>query len=249
MTTLAGQTAIVTGGAKRIGKAIALSLAEAGVDVLIHYGNSSDAAEETADLIRDFGVKAATVSADLCEPKNAAETIFSACESAFGRPSILVNSAAIFEAGTVQDSSPENWHRHQAINLEAPFALTQRFAKQVAEDHRGSIVNIIDWRSQVHPAGHLAYTISKTGLLALTRIAAQDLAPLIRVNGIAPGPMLPPPGKDAAYLEPVVEKLPLQRSGDPNDIAEAVLYLCRAEFVTGTLLHVDGGQQFTGGKA
>ena len=108
-------------------------------------------------------------------------------------------------------------------------------------------INIADWRAERHPNGNLAYTVSKSGLLALTRIAAQDLAPRVRVNAIAPGPMLPPPGKDYSAIEPVVRRLPLQRQGSPEDIAGAVRFLVESDFITGEMLHVDGGQQFTGG--
>lgn len=244
-----GQTAVVTGAAVRIGKSIAIELAREGCDVVVHYGTSGQEAEATAADIRSLGRQAVPVSADLANP-NAANTIFDAADSAgLKSPSILVNSAAIFDPGTLANTSSESWDQHLAINLTAPVMLMQRFAADLDDDTTGSIVNIVDWRSHVHPPGHLAYTVSKTGLLAVTRMTAQELAPRIRVNAIAPGPMLPPPGKDESYIEPVIKKLPLQRSGSPEDIAGAVVWLCDADFVTGTLIHVDGGQQFSGGKA
>ena len=246
---LNGQVAIVTGAAKRIGRSIALALGREGTDILVHYGTSADAARETVEDLQKLGVRAACVSADLSNPHAAAETIFSQCKTALRQPTILINSAAIFEPGTVRGTTTDNWSRHLGINLESPFALMQELANTTDSGNSASVVNIVDWRAHVNPPGHLAYTISKTGLLAMTRMAAQELAPNIRVNAIAPGPMLPPPGKDESYLGPVVEKLPLQRSGSPEDIAQAVVYLCKADFVTGTLIHVDGGQQFTGGKA
>ena len=108
-------------------------------------------------------------------------------------------------------------------------------------------MNIADWRAERHPAGHLAYTVSKSGLLALTRVAAQDLAPDVRVNAIAPGPILPPPGESESYLQDVVDALPMRRRGSPDDIAAAVVWLSQQDFITGEMLHVDGGQRFTGG--
>lgn len=244
---LDGQTAIVTGAAKRIGKSIALLLADQGCDVLVHYGNSEDAAEQTAEEIRSKGRRAAIVSADLSDSEAAATTVISACVEELGRPSVLVNSAAIFDSGSLANTDPSNWERHLAINLSAPFYLMKKFAEAMPEDGPGHVVNIVDWRAHEHPTGHLAYTVSKSGLLALTRMTAQELAPKIRVNAIAPGPMLPPPGKDESYMQPVIDKLPMNRSGSPEDIAKAVVYLSESDFVTGTLLHVDGGQQFTGG--
>ena len=243
---LSGSVAIVTGGAVRIGRSVALGLAEAGCNVLVHYGTSADEAEETAEAIRRTGQMAETVSADLADPAAAAETIIDGCKP-LGRPSLLVNSAAIFEGGSLSDTSSDNWDRHLAINLSAPFHLMQRFVADRDPNSPAHIVNIADWRAERHPNGHLAYTVSKSGLLALTRVAAQDLAPDVRVNAIAPGPMLPPPGKDEAYLTDVVAKLPMRRQGSPEDIARAVVWLSEQEFITGDMIHVDGGQQFVGG--
>lgn len=243
---LSGAIAIVTGGGVRIGRAIVLALADAGCNVLIHYGTSQAEAEDAADAVRATGQQAATVAADLRQPQAAAETVFDACRT-LGRPSLLVNSAAIFEAGPLTETNAEDWDRHLAVNLTAPFHLLRRFAEDRDPDWPGHVVNIADWRALRHPAGNLSYTVSKSGLLALTRVAAQDLAPHVRVNAIAPGPMLPPPGRDEDYLRPVVEKLPLKRQGSPEDIARAVVWLSRQDFITGEMLHVDGGQQFTGG--
>lgn len=247
--SLQGEIAVVTGGAKRIGRAISLALAKAGADVTIHYGSSVEDAEKTAAEVRRAGVRSTTVSADLAEPQSAADRIFEETVATLGAPTILINSAAIFAAGTVRNTTPADWERHLHINLQSPFSLLQRFVAELPADRSGSVVNIVDWRAHVHPPGHLAYTVSKTGLLAMSRMAAQELAPQIRVNAIAPGPMLPPPGQDDSYLKPVVDKLPMQRQGSPEDIARAVVYLCSEPFVTGTLLHVDGGQQFSGGMA
>lgn len=244
---LSGRVAIVTGAGKRIGRSIALTLADHGCDVLVHYGNSRTEAEQTAAEVRNRGVRAVTVSADLSDPALARTTIFEACGAELGQASVLVNCAAIFGEGHVDDTSSEDWGNHLSVNLTAPFELLQGFANQVGKDVVGQVVNIVDWRAHEHPAGHLAYTVSKSGLLALTRVAAQDLAPLIRVNAIAPGPILPPPGKDKEAIQPVIDKLPLKRMGDPADIANAVVWLAQSDFVTGTLIHVDGGQQFTGG--
>ena len=243
---LSGSVAIVTGAAVRIGRAVALALAEAGCNVLVHYGTSEDEAEATADDVRRTGQQAETVAADLARPAEAADAVFDACRR-LGRPSLLVNSAAIFEPGGAADTSDDNWDRHLAINLSAPFHLMRRFAEHRDPDEPAHVVNIADWRAERHPAGQLAYTVSKSGLLALTRVAAQDLAPHVRVNAIAPGPILPPPGMGPEAIAAVVEKLPLRRQGRPEEIAAAVVWLSEQDFITGEMLHVDGGQRFTGG--
>ena len=242
---LSGRLAIVTGGAVRIGRVIAVHLAGRGCDVVVHYHTSADEAERVAASVRETGRRAVTVSADLAGPTEATDRIFAAAAD-LGTPSLLVNSAAIFEKGTAEDTTDDSWDRHLAINLSAPFHLTRRFAK-AAGGAGGCVVNIADWRAERHPAGNLAYTVSKSGLFALTRVAAQDLAPRIRVNAIAPGPILPPPGMPESVLEPVIASLPMKRQGTPEEIARAVAYLAESEYVTGTMLHVDGGQQFTGG--
>lgn len=242
---LPGRVAVVTGGAVRIGRAVSLALSQAGMRLCLHYGTSEGAASQTARLIRDAGGDVVTVQADLSQPAQAARVIMQAAQTAFGQVDVLVNNAAIFEAGTLADLTQAQWDRHQAINLTAPTFLCREFARLSAEqgDRPGSIVNVVDWRALRPQPGHLAYTLSKAGLVALTQILAQELAPTIRVNAIAPGAILPPPGADARFEQRLSSVIPLRHTGSPADITAAVLYLLQADFVTGEILQVTGGQQ------
>ena len=241
---LAGRTAIVTGAAVRLGRAIALGLADAGADVLVHYGSHEEQAEEVADLIRATGRRAATVRADLADPLPAAEAIFAAA-SKFGGADVLVNNAAIFEPCAFEEVDAAHWDRHLAIDLKAPFFLAQRFAAQFRGD-AGSVVNVLCRRATRPEAEDLPYTAAKAGLLALTKGLALKLAPAIRVNGVAPGAMLPPTGRDDApdsWADRKAPEVPLKRVGGADPVARAVRYLCEAEFVTGEVIHVAGGEQ------
>lgn len=232
----------MTGGAVRIGREIALRLARLGMHIGLHYGHSHDAAEKSAAEIRQLGVHCLPVSADFNHPVPAAKAVFDAVQP-IGPASVLINSAAIFEPGTLAQTTPEQWQRHLDINLAAPLFLTQRFAEQLPAETHGVVINIVDWRG-THPIpGHTAYTIAKAGLVAQTQLLAQELGPRIRVNGIAPGAILPPPGMSAEEFARRGHRNPLQRNGDAAQIADAVEYLLRAEFVTGQILHVTGGEE------
>lgn len=239
---LHGTVAIVTGAAVRLGKAIALSLAEAGCDVCLHYHRSRDDAEETAIEIRARGARATTVCADLSSPRQAAANVFDAAAE-LGPVGILVNSAAIFGAGTLADTTDDAWERHFAINLTAPFHLCREFARRHVAGTPGQIVNIADWRATRPGTGHLAYTLTKSALVTLTRILALELAPDIQVNAVAPGAILPGVDSDAKAFERLAEQIPLRHTGSPRDVTDAVLYLLRADFVTGEVLHVTGGEE------
>lgn len=242
---LQNQVAIVTGGAVRIGRELSLALSRAGMRVCLHYGSSAAAAEQTAAEIRAAGGHVVTVQADLSHPVEAAEGIFAAALDAFGQADALVNCASVFEAGGLSDFSVDTWQRHQNINLAAPTFLCQQFAAALAKrpGAKGAIVNIADWRALRPQPGHLAYTLSKAGLVCLTQILAQELAPAIRVNAVAPGAILPPPSATADHESRIKSVIPLDRSGGPHDVAEAVLFLLRSDFVTGETIHVTGGQQ------
>ncbi|NJC89417.1 MAG: SDR family oxidoreductase [Desulfuromonas sp.] len=238
---LQGKVALITGGAVRIGRALALALAERGVRIALHYGRSADAAKETAAAIRAAGSDAAPLSADLAESGAAADLIDRALER-FGRLDILVNSAAIFLPGGVGDTSEGDWDRQFAINLKSPFFLAQAFARRHQPGSSGLIVNIADWRAFRPGPDYLAYTLTKAGIVAMTQSLAAAPAPRIRVNAIAPGAILPPPGKDDVYLQRLADRIPLRRSGSPDDLAKGLLYLAEADFVTGEVLFIDGGE-------
>ncbi len=250
---LRGQTAIVTGGAVRLGRDLALALAGEGANIVLHYCYSAAAAEQTAREIEEQGVGVQLVRANFENSETAAREVIEAAHLAFESVEILINSAAIFEAANLGETSGELWDRHFAINLKTPFFLAKEFANgfqqtEGEKDRRGHILNILDWRA-THPAAgisHLAYTLAKSGLAALTEALAVELGPKVQVNGIAPGAILPPPGKEEAYLQKLAEHNPLKRTGSPAEIARAAIYLLTADFITGEILHVNGGEHLPG---
>lgn len=238
---LSGRIALVTGGAIRLGRALSLGLAEQGVSVAFSYHSSHAAAQETLQALAERGAPGYAVRCDLSQP-GAPQQLIAQVVAELGRPDILINSAAIFEPGNWDTTTEESWERHFALNLRAPFFLSQAFAR-LDPQREAAIINIADWRGVRPGTDHMAYTLTKAGLVAMTRSLAQALAPSIRVNAIAPGMILPPPGKDASYLLSKSTGIPLQRIGDPQDIVRAMLYLLEADFVTGELLFVTGGEE------
>ena len=238
---LNGKVAIVTGGAVRLGKALALALAEQGARLVIHYGSSAGPAQETVTEIKAMGSDALAIQADLSQ-SGEAPSIVERAVAHFGQVDILVNSAAIFKPGNWDDTTEANWDRHFAINLKSPFFLSQAFAKHVGQERAGHIVNIADWRGVRPGTDHIAYTLTKAALIAMTKSLALALAPNIQVNAIAPGLILPPPGEDQSYLERKAGKIPAQRAGSPEEIAKALMFLLRSDFVTGDLIFVTGGE-------
>jgi pteridine reductase len=239
---LAGKVAVVTGGAVRIGRALALALADAGASVVIHYFHSEDEARATVDEISARGGRAKMVANNLAEPVSSARTIFQGAADAFGEVDILVNSAAIFDRGTLASTTEADWDRHFNINLKAPFFLCREFNARRTPGRPGNIVNVVDWRALRPVTGHLAYNLAKSALAMLTQILALELAPEVRVNAVAPGAILPPPGADANFMERLAQQIPLRRTGTTDDVTSAVLYLLRSEFITGEVLCVSGGQ-------
>jgi NAD(P)-dependent dehydrogenase (short-subunit alcohol dehydrogenase family) len=237
---LDGATALVTGGARRIGRAVALGLAAAGHDLVIHYGSSIDEAEGTAAAARDLGVDAVVVGADLTVDP---ESVFGGIGS-LAPVRVLVNSAAVFPEDTLLDIDRSGWESTMAINLVAPVLITQAFARQAWETG-GAVVNLTDWRTSRPYRDHFSYTVSKGGLDAFTLAAAEALAPRIRVNGIALGAILPPPGRDAAYLSDLAADIPLRRAGGVEPVVDAVLFLVRNDYVTGEIIRIDGGAHLT----
>jgi len=251
MLSLSGRVALVTGGAKRIGRAVALDLAKEGADLVIHYNRSVVEAERVADEVRGFGVRSAVVGADLAGAEKGAD-LFEQALKAFGTIDLLINSASIFEESTLADVTPEEIHRNIDINALAPLELCRRLAAHRKE--RGahveapaaSVVNFLDTRVLDYDRNHLAYHLSKRMLLSLTRITAAELAPEVRVNAVAPGLILPPPGKDESYLENLKDSNPLRSVGTVEQICAAVRFLVTNEFVTGQVIYVDGGRHMKG---
>lgn len=238
---LEGAGALVTGGAVRLGRSLSLALAGRGARVVVHHGSSTSAAAETVAQIEAEGGEAVTLQADLSDPDQAAALVGRAAD-VLGPIDVLVNSAAIFHAGGWQDTTLADWQRHLAINLTAPFLLSQAFAAQVGTSRSGHVVNVADWRGARPGSDHVAYTVTKAALLAMTRSMAQGLAPAVQVNAIAPGLILPPPERDEAYLTEMAATIPAARVGSPQDVARAMLFLLDSDFVTGDVLFVTGGQ-------
>ena len=239
---LKNKVALVTGGAVRLGKAIAVALAQRGADVAITYNSSAGPAEAVVAEIIATGCRAAAFQADFSRTSDMGRLVDEVL-ARFGHLDILVNSAAIFERGEWDTTTEENWDRHFAINLKAPFFLSQAFGRHVkAHGTRGHIVNIADWRGVRPGPDHMAYTLTKVGVVGMTNSLALALAPEIQVNAIAPGLILPPPGANETFVAHKAAELPLARSGSPVEIVKAVLYLVDSDFVTGELLYVTGGE-------
>ncbi len=240
---LEGKTALVTGGAVRVGRALALALAKAGCNIFIHYGRSAGPARQTQSEVMALGVDAHIYSADLADAR-ATQAIMAAATERFGRLDILVNSAAIFpEEDTFRDTDLELWDKLFNINLRAPFILCQDFAAQIPDAGQGKIVNVLDARVRQPAPDHFAYRLTKSALWQMTEMLAHELAPRITVNAVALGAILPPPGADESYLDDIAQtRVPLRRSGSAEIVAENVLHLLGQDFLTGVTIPIDGGE-------
>ncbi len=239
---LAGRTALVTGAAKRLGRATALALAARGADVVIHYGRSEAEAGTAAEEVRRLGRRAWTLSADLASPEQSAALVPRAIEQA-GSLDILVNCASQFPKASLRDFEPEELATNVQVNAMSPLILARAFAERT---DRGDVVNFLDSRITDYDREHVPYHLSKRMLFALTRMMALELAPGIKVNAVAPGLILPPPGEDQSYLERLATTNPLQRVGSAKGITDAVLFLVESDFVTGQVIYVDGGRHMKG---
>lgn len=230
----------MTGGGIRVGRAIALGLAGAGADVFIHYNRSAGPAEATAEVARALGVRSAIGSVDLSDPSTGGELVALA-EAALGTPSVLVNSASGFPADTVRDVTLDGWRRTIDLTLASPVFATQALAASLPEDLDGAVVNITDVRTHNPYREHFSYVVAKGGIDTFTRTAALQLAPRIRVNAVALGVILPPPGEGDDYASRLAAELPLDRVGGTEPVVAAVLSLLENDFVTGEIIRVDGG--------
>ncbi len=236
---LAGKTILITGAARRVGRLLAFACANAGADVIIHHGHSPTEAAQTRDEIESLGRRAWTLAADLGKPAEVSQLIFNARQ--LSPLYALVNSAAIFKPLSLRDTTLTDWDRHLAINLTAPFLLSQSFANQFPEDAEGRIVNILDWRALRPGADHFPYTISKAALAALTQSLAVALAPRIIVNGLALGAVLPPSGGQAS--PDVAGSVPLRRWSSEEEVQQALIFLLAGPaYITGEILQLDGGR-------
>lgn len=240
MSRLKGSVALVTGGARRVGQAIALALADRGVHVVIHYNAGAAEAEACATAVRQRGVEAALLPGDLTDTA-ACEALPMQAASAFGRLDIVVNSAAMMLRTPIGDVTADVWDAMFALNLRAPFFIAQAAAPLLRE-HGGSIVNIADLAAFETWPAYVPHGITKAGVVQMTRALARALAPEIRVNGVAPGAVLLPDDWNEDTAERLAATTPLRRLGSASDVAQAVVYLCDAPYVTGEVLIVDGGR-------
>jgi pteridine reductase len=231
--------ALVTGGAVRVGRAIALALGRVGYAVAIHYHSSGEAAERTLGELGAAGAEAFAARANLEDPM-AIDRLFDEVEDRWRRLDVLVNSAAIFPRAAPDDVTLDDWDRVIAINARAPF-LCARHANRLMGELGGSIVNLVDVAAFEAWPGFVPYAASKAALLNMTRSLARAWAPRVRVNAVAPGPVLLPEATSEAERQAAIRRTALRRVGTAEDVAEAVLYLIRAGFVTGEVLTVDGG--------
>ena len=237
-----GKVALVTGAAKRVGRSIALALAERGAELVVHYHGSEREAHEVLARAKQWGGKPVAARADLSRSADI-DALVETAVRAFGRIDILVNSAAIFYRTPFATVTEADWDRFLTVNLKAPFLLCRRVGELMSRQGSGKIVNVADIAGAKVWAEYIPYSISKAGLLALTTGLAKALAPAVQVNAIAPGTVLLPDGSSPEERERALARVPLKRLGSPEDIARAAVYLIQSDFVTGEVLSVDGGQR------
>ena len=232
---------LVTGGAQRLGRAIALGLGRAGANVLIHYHRSAEQAQAVVAELRALGIEAAAVQGDLARVADA-ERVADAAIAQWGQLNLLVNNAGIWGRTPLGTVSAEQWDELLATNVRGAFFIAQRAASALRET-QGAIVNIADVGALRPWRNYTPYLVSKGAVVTLTETLAKDLAPDVRVNAVAPGPVLLPDNWTAEQAEKTAQSVLLGRVGRPEDIADAVLFLARADYITGVILPVDGGQR------
>lgn len=249
---LEGRVALITGGGRRLGEGITEALAAAGCRVIIHYGHSRQEAEATAEKLRGRGTEAVCLPADLADVAQI-EKMFQSVEERFGRLDVLVNSAASFRQQALMEIEAEDWDRAMEVNLRGAFfclrsAVPLMRAAAQQRESPAAVVNIADLSGVLAWPGYAHHGVSKAGLLHLSQVAARELAPLIRVNSVVPGPILPHPGAvstDESWQR-LVDTLPLARSGLPSEVGAAVVFLAANDFITGESIRVDGGEHLLG---
>ena len=238
-----GETALITGGAHRVGKAITLALAAAGVNVVINYNTSDAPAEETMMKARSLGVDAMLAQADVSDYTQV-QAMFAAATERFGAVDILINSASKFRKTPLPTDNLEDWHTAIDVLVHGSFHCSNIVAPMMLDQGTGVIINIVDLLAWHPRPGYAAHAVGKAALLALTRQLAVDLAPSVRVNAVAPGPVLPPAHYSPQVNARIAKRTLLQRWGTPEDVAQAVMYLINAEYVTAETITVDGGERY-----
>ncbi len=244
--TSSRKIALITGAAKRLGRAIALDMAQAGWDIIVHYGTSSTEAQQCVADIEQLGRQAVAIQADL-SLESEVSTLIARCEQAMGLPTCVVNSASLFDFDSASDFSYAQLDRHMRINTAAPVALARdlhqaRTRNGLSHSHPAVVINLLDQKLANPNPDFLSYTLSKAALLEATTLLAQALAPAVRVVGLAPGITLVSGDQTSEGFEQAHTRTPLGRSSTPADIGAAVIYLASAHAITGTTLYVDGGQ-------
>jgi NAD(P)-dependent dehydrogenase (short-subunit alcohol dehydrogenase family) len=235
------RTALVTGGARRIGRALALALGEDGWDVAVHYHRSRDDAESVVRELRAGGVHAMAIECDLAAADAASKLVPEAGRK-LGPLSLLVNNASWFEFDDLESFDAARWDRHQAVNLRAPLLLAQAFHRQLPADAAGCVVNLLDQKVFNLNPDFLSYTLTKIALEGATRLMALSLAPRVRVCGIAPGITLHSAPQSGENFERAHRMAPLGKSSEVADIVQALRYVVAAPALTGITITVDGGQ-------
>jgi NAD(P)-dependent dehydrogenase (short-subunit alcohol dehydrogenase family) len=230
-----GKVALITGSAKRIGKEIALDLARRGARIAVHYKSSESDAKKVA------GDAGAIFQADLTDT-NAIDRMFRQLAATFGRLDILVNSASVFAAATADDAAPEHWDSQMDANARAPFFVAQHAASLMRPNGGGKIINIVDVAGELIWPSYLPYSVSKAALIAVNRGLAKAWAPEIQVNAIAPGPVLFPEDYTDEQKRLAIDRTLLKRAGSPEDVVRAVIFLLENDYITGEVIHVDGGR-------
>lgn len=236
--SLEGKAVLITGGARRVGRALVLAAAQAGADIFLHYRGSETEAETLRDELAGSGHRAFLLKADLSDPQQSIDLIERALRQA--ELFALVNNAAVFDDANWERTDLEAWNRSIMVNLTAPFLLSQAFARSLHQQADGRIINMLDWRALRPGSDHLAYTISKAGLAALTVSLAVALAPRITVNGLALGAVLQP---DTGAPKGILDKIPARRWASLDEVGQALIFLLDGPaYITGEILHIDGGR-------
>jgi len=240
--SFSGKRALITGGAKRLGRETAFAMGRAGVRLAIHYNSSRAPAEALCEELQAVGTTAIPIQANLENPV-AVESLFGEAWEQLEGMDFLVNNASIFPAGRLAEMELHHLHENLLVNAWAPFLLTRAFWRQIrGTTQRGSVVNLLDTRLVGGDLAHAPYHLSKATLREITNLTALEFAPELQVNGVAPGAVLPPEGLGQDHLSRLSADLPLKRQGYPKDISEAILYLLGASYVTGQVIFVDGGR-------
>lgn len=238
-----GKTALITGGAHRVGKAITLALAQGGANVIINYHSSAGPAEETVAEARALGVDAIAVQADVADLDQVNGMVATAVDH-FGTVDILVNGASLWRKTPFPMDDLADWHRVTGILINGSLYCANAVAHAMLVQGEGAIVNVVDLSAWKPWRGYTAHSVGKAALLALTRQLALELGPAVQVNAVAPGPVLPPPDYGEQQIAAVAARTLKKRWGTANDVADAVLFLIHADYITGEVIVVDGGERY-----